>query len=492
MKARRNLFIFCLAAMAVAQPRFISAQPKPVPPQTVPPRPQLEVFQIRPSFDHQIGVWDHSKGDIAYALGPGEYVSVYRNGDRLMVWALDQNGKPVPNLEITARSAAAESFVGIRPRETRNVFVDRPDGENLVLDRSAGEDPIAKLINPGTARADNRTPLPLKETVLRWARDPETGEFRYMNFYGVQTKKAGVQWANSDAISHRERTHKPVEQQETPPMEAAGPCTECVNQPTAKPPPEAKAITRIVISATDRAIDELVEKLLPIIGSCLHNGAPDPAVRKKLVDTLCATDVSKLPQKSDGKPFTNTDLLNIGLLTRTQYGEMGGKCLAKGAEYGQAVTKIILNRLEFAETNPKLGRPDFIRSDKYSCEDDLSRVMLNGRQFNVWLDGEKAGRWALCPPAFENQKFFGGHIASKDQVRNFRRALKNSVRTVMMRKEVKNEWADMKSLYYTSNLERPKLERVVDPKINGLTLLDPKCMMVFNDPKNPWRPPNKY
>jgi hypothetical protein len=467
-------------------PHEISAQSNPVPPQTVPPRPRLEMYQVRPETDVTLGVWNGKES--VYGIGPGEYVSIYRNGDRLMVYALDQNGKQIPNLEITATSTAYEVLTGVQAKEQRKVYVDRPDGENLVLDRAAGEDPINKLLNPGTARADNRTPLPLKESVLRWARDPDTGEMRFMNFYGVQTKKAGIQWANSDAIAYRERTHKPADQQPGAALEATGPCTECVTQAPLKPPPEVKSIAKIITGEADKAIEELVDKVFGQVGSCVHNGAPTPEVRKKLVDDLCRADVSKFPKKADGKPFTNTDLLNIGLLTRTQYGEMGGKCLAKGEEYGQAVTKVILNRLEYATVNPKRGRADFIRTEKYSCEDDLSRVMLNGRQFNVWLDGEKAGRWALCPPSAVKQKFFGGNIASADQVRLFRRAVKNAVRAVVTRDQVKTEWQDFKSLYYTSNLERPKLERVANPSINGMALMDPKCMMVYNDPKNSWRP----
>lgn len=254
----------------------------------------------------------------------------------------------------------------------------------------------------------------------------------------------------------------------------------------------------------------LAELISPHVGHCgftppltenpnwnLNSTIYDQAVLPKL-------NPNALPQQQlqqvAGRRITREDLINIDVLARTIYSEMG-KCFENGVEYPMAVAKVALNRTDFLEqngfsscwSNGRNFQDPFMVSDTTGGESrpTLSRVLTAKDQFSVWnprIGGQfnKSGlQQALCPPA-SHQNYYWKTTANgaKIQTPPFEREIWNktlqiAVEAVLFPDQFRERTQGVPDFFYTSGvLTQSGRDRVLR-QIGNRQLASQSCLNLF-------------
>lgn len=205
-------------------------------------------------------------------------------------------------------------------------------------------------------------------------------------------------------------------------------------------------------------------------------------------------------QRLVGRRVTRDDLINIDVLARTIYSEMG-KCFENGVEYPMAIAKVALNRADFLERNGfsscwSKGR-NF--QDPFNVSDTtgggnrptLSRVLTAKDQFSVWNPRDKgtfnkAGlQQALCPPASHQNYYWkttsNGHRARTPPFEReiWAKTLEISIQAVLFPERFKERTRGVPDFFYTSRLQEQGGRQRVVRQIGHRQLASQGCLNLF-------------
>ena len=251
----------------------------------------------------------------------------------------------------------------------------------------------------------------------------------------------------------------------------------------------------VAATAVPQGLDAVVERLMPVIGSCLLKGKD--LELPSLDGEGVAFDQTLLPYWNakndkvkglDGKVVSKVDLVSIDALARTLYGEMA-ICFGKGLEYPQAVTKIVLNRVDFITENPK-RKSLFTRGKPHELKSPLTQVLMSPYQFSTWnkRHGKKPNhslKHVLCPPSRADAPFYAGHKPPKGEQKIWRQALTIAAQAVLEAKKFKQRTGGVKEYYYTSGLGKFQgndFKRTY-PSIGDKKITNARCVETWEEVK---------
>lgn len=238
------------------------------------------------------------------------------------------------------------------------------------------------------------------------------------------------------------------------------------------------------IEATQNSREQQIANLIsPHVGHCgftpplesnpgWNRNSPiyDQAILPKL--NANALPQAQLQQLA-GRRITRDDLINIDVLARTIYSEMG-KCFENGIEYPMAIAKVAMNRADFLEqngfsscwSNGRNFQDPFNVSDTVGGQTrpTLSRVLTAKDQFSVWnatIGGQfnKSGlQQALCPPASHQNHYWkttpsGARIQTPPFEREiWNNTLQIAVEAVLFPERFRERTAGVPDFFYTSGI----------------------------------------
>lgn len=191
-------------------------------------------------------------------------------------------------------------------------------------------------------------------------------------------------------------------------------------------------IEKQVIKPAEENVAKAANALYGVIGRC----EIDPPLTKapwswskkipvydQVVLKNIKAQAKRLPMISAqaGVNITQDQLIEIDMMARTLYGEMG-KCEYRGPQYSQMVARVILNRAEFEKKymakmkdRAFTKESEFFKMNHRSDETEIQAVMSSARQFNPWDQyfyktdkktkkkveefNESGLSQALCPPS---------------------------------------------------------------------------------------------
>lgn len=271
-----------------------------------------------------------------------------------------------------------------------------------------------------------------------------------------------------------------------------------------------QALARNLESTQNSRESQIANLISPHIGHCgfsppltqnpgwdLNSTIYDQAVLPKL--NANALPQAQLEQLA-GRRVTREDLINIDVLARTIYAEMGS-CFDNGIEYPMAIAKVALNRADFLEQNGfsscwANGRNfqdpfNVSTTNGGRSRPTLSRVLTADNQFSVWnprIGGQfnKSGlQQALCPPASHQNYYWKATAAgARVQTPAFEREIWNktiqiAVEAVLFPERFRERTAGVPDFFYTSGiLKQSSRERVIR-QIGNRQLASQSCLNLF-------------
>ncbi len=189
--------------------------------------------------------------------------------------------------------------------------------------------------------------------------------------------------------------------------------------------------------------------------------------------------------REDGKRMTHEDMVNVDAMARTLYGEMA-QCFRYGLQYPMAVAKVISQRAKQAAVN-EVRKKLFVRPPHDESKPMLTKVTTSMSQFSMWkrtklvngahVDNDPLHH-GLCPPQQLGKPFYHNSKASKFENDIWVNTMRIATEAVLFPKKFEARTANVKAVYYTSNLSKYKEEDLEDiPKsvqfIKSLTQVHP-------------------
>ncbi len=208
-------------------------------------------------------------------------------------------------------------------------------------------------------------------------------------------------------------------------------------------------IHKQILQPADEKVKKAADALYGVIGRCEIDppltAAPKSWNQKTpIYDQVVLKNIQaqskRLPMISAqaGVSISPQQLIEIDMLARTLYGEMG-KCEYRGPQYSQMVARVILNRAEFEKgykTKMKdtafTKESDFFKMKHREDETEIQAVMSTARQFNPWDQyfykrdkknkepianfNESGLSQALCPPSSPD-KYWGSYLNANSETK---------------------------------------------------------------------------
>lgn len=182
--------------------------------------------------------------------------------------------------------------------------------------------------------------------------------------------------------------------------------------------------------------------------------------------------------KDDGMPVDLEDWINIELLARLIYAELGSTPAAKCPDaYLKAIGRIVLNLSQFSAKDETGRYKQFIDKNKRSdwIGSYTTEVITKYGAFSSLLSTDPANRMFLCPQTTPNDP---------ENYAGWRRSLKTAVDIIVHRERFLKETSEVKSLFYTDSGVKidPKFTLVTGVHVDGIEINNPKCIQLWKDP----------
>ncbi|MFN7825407.1 MAG: hypothetical protein ACK5P6_08600 [Pseudobdellovibrionaceae bacterium] len=269
-----------------------------------------------------------------------------------------------------------------------------------------------------------------------------------------------------------------------------------------------------IADATQRQVQGSLKRVSDLIAPHVGKCAIQPPLRKNpgwdlnktIYDqsALRLLNLRNVPQaqirQNLGRNLSREDLINIDVLARTLYSEMG-RCYDDGPQYPLGVAKVILNRTEFLEKNGFnqcwADRRPF--QDPFRVWDTrgdegrpaMSQVITAKDQFSVWNPrignqfNYQGLQQALCPPAQGQNHYWKTENGRKIPVPDFEREIwKDSIeiatQAVLYPQKFQARTRDINNIYfYTSGIPNFMGLRRVTLKADGKGIVAGRCLNLF-------------
>ncbi len=404
-----------------------------------------------------------------YRISPGERFKIKsetRDGGYI-VEGRDVQGKPrdffvAPSKDIRRLSAS---------QEDQKVFIDLPDHRVSRALRGLNDGKVV-------AKLDNKSDLQLKDVVLQETGQKDRNGWSVQGRYLVSSKNGEEGWIDKNEAASRKREGVLSKFDAS----ANGACVGTLGPMLQSPD---QTLSGLLADLCDEAVGKQMPAIFKAVGACVKDDEIEDKYRKLAKNkVLAAWPQVKNLRRTNGEPATKTDLVNIDLLARTLYGEME-TCSQKSEAYPRAVSKLILNRADFAKANPSRASL-FIDPDraKEPNENELTNAILKRKQFSPWNVSDPTAPRILCPPTDTKKPYGIGRAPIPDEIATWKAMVTIAAQSVLGDKSYKNRSRDMRDLYFTSNGAKIEgLERVKNVSVGGEKITDPSCLMMWKDPK---------
>jgi hypothetical protein len=290
----------------------------------------------------------------------------------------------------------------------------------------------------------------------------------------------------------------------------------CPPSETASAPVDRKTRNQLenIAEATQRQAQGSMNRVADLIGPHVGKCAIQPPLRrnpgwdlnKTIYDqsALSLINLQNIPQakirQNLGRNITRKDLINIDVMARTLYSEMG-RCYDDGPQYPLGVAKVILNRTEFLEKNSfnqcwsdgRQFQDPFMVSATRGDEGRpvMSQVVTAKDQFSVWNPrignqfNYQGLQQALCPPAQGQNQYWKTANGRRVPVPEFEREIwKQSIeiatQAVLYPQQFQARTRDINNIYfYTSGIPNFMGLRRVTLKADGKGIVAGRCLNLF-------------
>lgn len=450
------------------------------------------IAYVNPNMDTPIAVVGKDKKKVVTRLLPGQMVTIEETTPDgwIRIKANDQSGNPT---ELYLEKKASEvgpngANMSIASPEDLKQFTEFDEETTADLYKRPGGNKIECLIEGCTTISSGKGAV-IEETVLQLSIDENTAKPKWQNYY-----KINKGWINDQFMTSIEK-------------ESPAPKNEICDPNDPKSPVDKNTLNdfkNIQTKTSELATNLQLPKVLEHVGECRPFTQEWNRYEKKIAPIMeqkfKAGTLPKLKKEvlKDGKLVTTDakleDWVAIDVMARTLYGEMAS-CFSKGEQYPKTVAKLIANRAEFAEEPQNAKRKSlFVSSSNTEAKSSLTNVMLMKFQFSMWNPTDRAGIVAMCPPVSENAPYMmGNKKPNKNEVSVWEKAVKIASDVVLRGPTFKAATQDMKSLYYTSNLDEEKFSArgfhlQKNTTIGGQQIKNSSCLQVWKAKDVDWKP----
>ncbi len=339
--------------------------------------------------------------------------------------------------------------------------------------------------------------------------NPITGKSEKVDFIKVKfeynrngIRKSAVGWLDEDFLQEAPFQNRYQNPKSLP---AKTPKQEC--------PPKTNAETknREDIGAVSTAIEQtlttnakqVASVIGPMIGRCPMSPPPSKSKLTKNglfydkqilgpMQSIARANAPKTITTQFGKvTLTPKQLIDIDILARSVYGEMGG-CLDKNRNYGLAVAKVVMNRTKLVESGAgkgKLFTQPRHENLHHPSKSTIAKVLTDPKQFSIW-NREQANDptdlnilRVMCPSRDKSTYNWKNKEPNEQDLRAWQKSLEIAIEAIAFPQQFNQMTAKVTQYYYTSGVDLgSKGYQNVTPRIAGTRINNPRCIWLWKAP----------